>query len=314
MALSEAEYHNIRSHIPTEGIIAAEQEYMTFLWQIVQKSADALYEDFHKAIDLKEFWINYAPRQRGNFPSGTAVPWGEVGEKSIIARIVRTIAETHSNFAYPGLPVGSDLRLATESVLIHFDVKLTGPNDNANEVVASPYQISGDGLNWDEGVKNSSFLVTGDRAKQTFFPQLPPFYVYKGRVLLCLTYFLKAVYVVHSLGDQPLQSLELACAPNGLLLFDGPQYAQHQGLLIPGKDDKKTKLENRRVRVRLDPLVALDSWRSAKLERMNETWKASVRLPPPPRPAKKQRTSNTERKREMPVRSASTSVQLSLIE
>lgn len=41
--------------------------------------------------------------------------------------------------------------------------------------------------------------------------------------------------------------------PNGLLLFDGPQYVRTKGLLIPGKDEKDHP--KKRLRVRLNPLA-----------------------------------------------------------
>ena len=128
---------------------------------------------------------------------------------------------TSSHLMRPGLPLGGDIRFATSNALIHFDVKLTGPNDRADEIVASPHQISGDGVGWENnGVVNSPATVTGARASMVFQPELPPFYVLNKRPLVCLTYFLKAVYEVKSIGDQPLKYLEVACVPNGLLMFD----------------------------------------------------------------------------------------------
>ncbi len=41
------------------------------------------------------------------------------------------------------------MRLMTNDALIHLDIKITGPNDRADEIVASPNQISGDGADWD---------------------------------------------------------------------------------------------------------------------------------------------------------------------
>lgn len=64
-----------------------------------------------------------------------------------------------------------------------------------------------------------------------------------------LTYFLKVVYAVQAMGNQPLDYLELVCVPNGLLLFDGPKYALTPGLLIPGKDEKDHPKKRTRVRL-----------------------------------------------------------------
>lgn len=275
MPFIEADYFAIRAELLREEqatILTAERKYMGELLDIVKSVAEDIYQDFEKAVELRPFWVNYAPRQRGRAPTDTAVSWGDMGEKTIIARLGRAIAEKYPELTHPGVPVGGDSRLATSDALIHLDIKLTGPNDNANELVVSPYQISGDGSQWVNGVINSRELVRGLRATMDFQPQLPPFYVLKGNTLLCLTYFLKAVYTVLEKGNQPLDYLELVCVPNGLLLFDGPEYAANtRMLLIPGKDDKKKRGE-KRVRVRLDPLTSLGDWRSIKVIRSDTGW------------------------------------------
>jgi len=94
-----------------------------------------------------------------------------------------------------------------------------------------------------------------------FQPELAPFYVMEGKILLCLTYFLKGVYTVEGLGYQPIDRFELACVPNGLLLFDGPHYSNRPGLLIPGKDEKS--FIKKRARIRLSPLREIATWRRA---------------------------------------------------
>jgi hypothetical protein len=275
MPFTETDYFAIRTELLTEEqsvILAIEHKYMGELLDIVKSIAEDVYQDFEKAVELRPFWVNYAPRQRGRAPTDTAVPWGDMGEKTIISRLGRAIGEKYPHLTHPGVPVGGDARLATSDALIHFDIKLTGPNDNANELVASPYQISGDGSQWVNGVINSRELIKGPRAKMEFQPQLPPFYVLRGNTLLCLTYFLKAVYTVLEKGNQPLGYLELVCVPNGLLLFDGPEYAANtRMLLIPGKDDKKKQGE-KRVRVRLDPLASLADWRCIKVVRTDKGW------------------------------------------
>src|SRR6266568_2719621 len=142
--------------------------------------------------------------------------------------------------------------------------------NNPDEIVASPHQIAGDGLSWRNGVINSQVEVTGPKASMKFQPELPPFYILNDHILLCMTYFLKVVYTVQDVGDQPLHYLELACIPNGLLLFDGPNYARTKGLLIPGKDERR--ILKKRTRIRLAPLAALANWRCIKIIPTNEGW------------------------------------------
>lgn len=233
-------------------------------------AADDIYKDFSQAMELYPFWINYPPVQRGRAPRGTSIPWGEVGEKTISACLIRAISLKAPSITFPGLPLGGDIRFATQDAFVHFDLKLTGSNDNPDEIVASPHQIAGDGQFWRDGVVNSPVLVIGQKAQMSFQPELPPFYILEQRVLLCLTYFLKVVYTVQAMGNQPLDYLELACVPNGLLLFDGPKYASTSGLLIPGKDEKDHP--KKRTRVRLAPLAALAPWRSIKIIRTPTGW------------------------------------------
>ena len=167
---------------------------------------------------------------------------------------------------FPGLPFGGDVRFATDDALIHFDVKMTGPNDRTDEVVAPQQQISGDGSVCDNGIRNGSFLVQGQRASMQFYPKLPPFYEMAGSVRLCLTYFLKSVYSVQADGVQPLAYLEVACVPNGLLLMHGSTYCKITGLFIPGKDDQSVAPSDKRTRVRLNPLASIDDgWRCQKI-------------------------------------------------
>jgi hypothetical protein len=277
--LTEEQYFAIRAELVSNelaNIIILERAYTDLLVDITFRAADSIYADFCQVTELRPFWVNYPPRQRGRAPSGTSIPWSEVGEKAISQNLVRAITLTDPKITFPGLPLGGDVRFATRDALIHFDVKLTGPNDNANEIVASPHQISGDGRVWTNGgIVNSPFVVTGRKARMDFQPELPPFYVLKGRPLICLTYFLKAVYEVRSMGDQPLHYLELVCVPNGLLLFSGPVLAKTPGLLIPGKDEQHYL--KKRTRVRLDPLARLNPWRCIQIVRTNDSWEAKPR-------------------------------------
>src|SRR5205823_4396926 len=120
--------------------------------EIVLKAAPQIVADFDRAIELLPFWINYQPRQRGRAYLGTSIPWSEVAETAIGANILRALCLSDLPVKFPGLPSGADIRFATDDAFIHFDVKVTGPNDRADEVVASPNQISGDGVAWKDGL------------------------------------------------------------------------------------------------------------------------------------------------------------------
>ncbi len=234
---------------------------MSILSNAVRNVGDIISSDFDAAARLLPFWINYPPEQRGRQPRGDSIPWSEVGETSIGANVVRSLIAVFPDLLFPGLPSGADIRFMTGDALVHFDIKLTGPNDRPDEIVASPNQISGDGAGWRNGAfLNSKVSVKGKRATMEFQPELPPFYIYDQKTLPCLTFFLKGVYVVEGIGIQPVDYLEVSCVPNGLLLFDGPKYADHYpGLLIPGKDEHAKK--KKRTRVRLEPLGRVAAWR-----------------------------------------------------
>jgi hypothetical protein len=240
--VDRATYFSIRSQLETNlnTILEMEKKYMTSLATAIESVANNISEDFSKATEFIPFWINYPPLQRGRAPTGKSIPWLEVGETVIGSHVIRAIAKQDPNIMHPGLPSGADIRFMTQEALVHLDIKITGPNDRADEIVASPNQISGDGSQWEnDGVVNSPVKVKGQRATMTFQPELSPFYVFEGKKILCLTYFLKGVYTVESLGHQPLDYLELICAPNGLLAFTGPNYnSSTKGLYIPGKDEK----------------------------------------------------------------------------
>jgi hypothetical protein len=264
-----------------DEILTIERKYMDFLVEATLTAASLMESDFGRANDLLPFWINYPPKQRGRAPTGASIPWGEVGEKSLSANLLRAILDKEATITFPGLPFGGDVRFAGSDALIHFDVKLTGPNDRTDEVVAPPQQISGDGARWQNGILNTPFLVTGSRSAMNFQPKLPPFYLLDGTVRPCLTYFLKAVYTVREFGVQPLHYLEVACVPNGLLLFDGPKYARTPGLLIPGKDDQTKPEEDKRVRVRLNPLSTIgNGWRCQQILLRDRQWLVTPRQKP----------------------------------
>ena len=170
--LTEAGYFSIRSELISNElthIVAIERQYMDFLVDVTLRAADSIHTDFCQVTELMPFWVNYPPRQRGRAPSGASIPWSEVGEKAISQNLVRALTLEDTSITFPGLPLGGDIRFATNDALIHFDVKLTGPNDRADEIVASPHQISGDGVRWENnGVVNSPATVTGTRAEYDF--------------------------------------------------------------------------------------------------------------------------------------------------
>jgi hypothetical protein len=202
--INETTYFAIRTELLREEqarILAVERQHMDFLLDVVISTANDIYKDFSQAMELQPFWINYPPVQRGRTPRGTSIPWGEVGEKTISACIIRAISLKAPAITFPGLPLGGDIRFATQGALVHFDLKLTGPNDNPDEIVASPHQVAGDGRFWRNGVVNSPVIVTGQKAQMAFQPELPPFYILDQKILLCLTYFLKVVYKVEAMGN-----------------------------------------------------------------------------------------------------------------
>ncbi len=266
--LTGEEYLEARTQLTSnlEAIVSLEKQVMSFLTETTLQVAPQLHADFSRSRDLIPFWMSYPPKQRGRSPVGDSQPWSEVGEKSLSFNMLRAICDRRSDVTFPGLPFGADMRFALSDAFVHFDVKLTGPRDNKNEVVAPPQQISGDGIAWEKGVLNSPIPVSGQRASFNFQPKLPPFYVLGGQVLPCLTFFLKAVYELHGLGEQPLEYLEVACVPNGLLMLDGPKLAQTPGLFIPGKDDSTVSESDKRTRIRLEPLASIDDgWRCRQI-------------------------------------------------
>ncbi len=260
--LEEQDYFDIRSKmIDINAILELEQQNLYLLAEALNQVAPEIKRDFDSAYELLPFWINYPPLDRGRASSGTAIPWQEIGETTIRPYLYQLLPQLYGEVRYPGLPSGADIRFMTPNAMIHLDIKLTGPNDHPNEVVASPNQISGDGDMWQNGAPaNNPVLITGQRRTMFFQPELMPFYVFEGQVRLCLTFFLKVIYGVEQRGQQMLQKIDLAISPNGLLAFVGPNYnATYPGLFIPGKDilGKPKK----RVRVRLNHLKALHSWR-----------------------------------------------------
>ena len=120
-----------------------EENYSDILLNdILLPSAENIYKDFsERALKLVPFWKNYPPEQRGRQPIGNSTPWLELGEKTIGSNIIAKLSSRFNDIIFPGLPTGGDIRFATDNVYVHLDIKLTGPNDNPNEVVVPPNQV-----------------------------------------------------------------------------------------------------------------------------------------------------------------------------
>lgn len=285
ISLSDRYFAQREYYMANLGIVLETERQFT-LWlldEVILKVAAQINKDFSfQAEKLLPFWIEYPPEQRGRKPKGESIPLLELGEKTLVPHLLAALGQ-FSDVSFPGLPTGGDVRFATESAFVHLDIKLTGPNDNPDEIVVPPNQVSGDGVAWNDGVLNSNWpvkYVSRSRLGQInyrFQPKLPPFYLLDNKPLLCITMFLKAVYSVSEYGIQPLTYFELICVPNGLLMFDGPNLAQTDGLIISGKDDKSKAEHSRRIRIRLDPLSELDSWRAIKINLDNDLWLSSSR-------------------------------------
>lgn len=286
MNITRTQYLAIRSElaIGPEKILQVEKAYMKSLLELLEETAGSISVDFtENANALTPFWKNYPPEQRGNQPTGQSVPWLDLGEKTVSEHVVSVLRRKFPDVSFPGLPTGGDIRFATGDVLIHLDIKLTGPNDNPDEIVVPPNQVSGDGVNWRRGgLVNSQWPIyyqarRGGKLNYHFHPKLPPFYILKDCTMLCLTFFLKVVYTVRSFGAQPLRHFELISVPNGLLMFDGPKYGNTNGLIIPGKDEAKKREDTKRIRIRLDPLAQVADWRCIKVEGTGNAWQTRCR-------------------------------------
>ena len=113
-------------------------------------------------------------------------------EKVLDAYLYKTILCVFDNVRFIGLPYGHDLRFVHDKVLVQIDIKSTGPNDNPNEVVSSPNQVSGDSISFDgDGILNSTVQVEGSLRKMKFQPELPPFYILDEKPVLTLSFYLK---------------------------------------------------------------------------------------------------------------------------
>lgn len=264
-----------------ESIIGIEHFIMKEILHFIDLHSPEIKRDYNEASYLYPFWKNYPPLDRGRSPIGDQYPWIEVGEHVFGNKLSRYFA---ANFTVKdsGLPSGSDDRCIissekikqilgiTDSVWVFIDIKSTGPRDDFNHAVMSPYQISGSG-EWDiidEGVKNMPIKATGRLATHDFLCSMPPIYVLSdGTIAPLVTFVIKPVYemIYNQNGEsdgQPLSRIKVASIPNGLLLTKAPNYLNHYpGLFFPGKDDKGKDPRKARARVSFDILREIDSWR-----------------------------------------------------
>lgn len=267
--MNTKQFDDARALLLSDGckvLLQLEKDITEILIQKIFSISTQIKADFDKAAELKPFWEKYAPIQRGHKPRGEAFPWGEVGEKVVEGHLYSLIANTFESVRFLGVPYGHDIRFMTNNAFIHIDAKSTGPTDNTDEVVCSPNQVTGNGKLDSEGkVYNDVTLMKGPQVTREFQPELAPFYIVDGRIIPTLTFYIKVVYSVKSLGEQPLEYLELISVPNGLALFDGPNLNKKvEGLLTPGKDE--VKVVRKRTRIKLDPLAKLDNWRCQKIK------------------------------------------------
>lgn len=278
-------YRDARETILREPtiLINIEKYLSKKLFDILRTKGAEIYSDYDEASFLYPFWKNYPPEDRGRMPRGDQFPWIEVGEHVIGVKIARAMADHFTEVKDTGLPTGPDQRfVVADSQIKHYskgltsyawlmiDIKSAGPRDDFDHAVMSHNQVSGNGV-WKtakEGVSNKRLRAYGARSKHEFYPALPPLYVLSNGIIApTITIVVKPVYKMLSLeshGDigQPLERIDLATIPNGMLLSENPCYLKkHPMLFYPGKDDKGKNPLKLRVRVSFPILSEIATWR-----------------------------------------------------
>lgn len=265
-----------------EQLIALETYVVTKIRALIRCNYNSIAEDFNEASYLSPFWEKFMPFQRGRASIGDQIPWIEVGEQAVGDKIKRLASFYFDRIDDIGLPSGADHRFTvsdkeirklvhfTDTAMIFLDTKTIGPRDNKPEIVASPYQISGDG-NWsnpNDCVNNSVIPVVGKRTKHVFYPAISPIYVTShGTAMPVIHIFVKPLYAMNCLAGgkgQPLEQISLMTVPNGLLLTKKPGYIHKQeysGLFYPGKDTHESNLLRTRARINANLLKAIAPWR-----------------------------------------------------
>lgn len=266
------------------SLIELEMFLTNHLFSIITKNIIEIKKDYNEASYLYPFWENYPPEDRGRQPIKDQYPWIEVGEHAIGSKLSRLL-DSSFQIRDTGLPTGSDQRFVltdntistatggfTDSAWFFVDIKSVGPRDDQHHTVMSHNQVSGDGV-WikpEDGVKNTILKATGARASHDFHASLPPVFVLSdGTIAPLVIIALKPVYrmlqtnVVNARNDgQPLERIDIACIPNGLLLTQQPNYLNcYNGLLFPGKDDKSKDPRKLRARVSFEVLKKIAPWR-----------------------------------------------------
>ncbi len=265
-------------------LIELEKFLTNHLFSIINANIHEIKQDYNEASYLYPFWKNYPPEDRGRQPIKDQYPWIEVGEHAIGSKLSRLL-DSSFRVRDTGLPTGSDQRFIltddeissatgnfTNSAWLFVDIKSVGPRDDQHHTVMSHNQVSGDGIwvNPVDGVKNSILQATGARASHDFHASLPPIFVLSdGTIAPLVMIALKPVYqmlqnnIAGTRNDgQPLERIDIACIPNGLLLTQQPNYLGiYNGLLFPGKDDKSKDPRKLRARVNFEILENIAPWR-----------------------------------------------------
>lgn len=265
-------------------LIELERFLTNHIVSLVKSNLAEIKNDYNEASYLYPFWENYPPGDRGRQPIMDQYPWLEVGEHAIGAKLPRLLVNSF-DVRDTGIPTGADQRFVissknileatqgfTNSAWLFIDIKSVGPRDDQDHTVMSHNQVSGDGTweNSQAGVRNSILQVIGARASHDFHASIPPIYVLSdGTIAPVVIIALKPVYQMlqanHSNirnNGQPLERIDVACIPNGLLLTQNPNYLNtYRGILFPGKDDKSKDPRKLRVRVSFSLLKKIHPWR-----------------------------------------------------
>jgi hypothetical protein len=266
------------------ALIELERFLTNHIVSLVQSNLAEIKNDYNEASYLYPFWENYPPEDRGRQPIMDQYPWLEVGEHTIGAKLPRLLVNSF-DVRDTGIPTGADQRFVissknileatqgfTNSAWLFIDIKSVGPRDDQDHTVMSHNQVSGDGTweNSQAGVRNSILQAIGARASHDFHASIPPIYVLSdGTIAPVVIIALKPVYQMlqanHSNirnNGQPLERIDVACIPNGLLLTKNPNYLNtYRGILFPGKDDKSKDTRKLRVRVSFSLLKEIHPWR-----------------------------------------------------
>lgn len=279
-------YNQARTHFldNPNTLISLEEMLTNDLVKTITENLTDIKEDYNEASYLFPFWSNYPPEDRGRSPIKDQYPWIEVGEHSIGCKLPRLLSANYK-IRDTGLPTGSDQRFIlksesiatathgfTDSAWFFIDIKSIGPRDDQDHTVMSHNQVSGEGI-WsimNDGVMNNVLQATGRRASHAFHASMPPLFILSDTTIAPLINIaLKPVYKMlpastkglRNIG-QPLERIDIACIPNGLLLTKNPGYlTQHPGLLFPGKDDKVKNPRKLRARISFKLLKKIAPWR-----------------------------------------------------